>query len=41
MDIVIISTELLGNICLYVGGVAIVFYGLKEIFGKISKVVTK
>jgi hypothetical protein len=36
MDIITISTELLGNIALYVGGSYIAVYGLKKIFEKIK-----
>ena len=31
MEIITISTELLGNIALYVGGGAVVYYGLKTV----------
>ena len=31
MDIITISTELLGNLVLYIGGGAVFFYGLKTV----------
>jgi len=39
MEIITISTELLGNICMYVGGATIVFYGLRELMSKFTKIV--
>jgi len=41
MDIITISTTLLGNIVLYVGGSAVVYYGLKTVLYDIigSKIV--